>query len=263
MGPPARAAIVALVSIGLLAGFLAVFASQAEAQSALLGPISLHVSVGRQNGALEVDSARIVYSGDRIRTDSTGQALITYGDGSTVVLDTESELVIEYLGTEAGDVVVRMRQTLGRAWYSISQSLSWRGRYEVHTMAMASVVRAGSGEFVSVDADGATTIVVTDGSVETAAAGVSVTVPAGNATTVRPGTPPTRPVPTPAPVAPTAAPTSRPSLSPAPTGTPDTDARAGPAGVDPTDQHDALGALGYAERVSTSCARYCSSYSRW
>src|SRR5438105_13021452 len=194
MGPPARAAIVALVAVGVLGGFFAVFASQAEAQSALLGPISLHVTVGRQNGALEVDSAKVVYSGDRIRTDSTGQALITYGDGSTVVLSTESELVIEYLGTEAGDVVVRMRQTLGRAWYSISQSLSWRGRYEVHTMAMASVVRAGSGEFVSVDADGATTIVVTDGAVETDEAGVSVTVPAGSSTMVSPRTPPTRPV---------------------------------------------------------------------
>src|SRR5205807_7998774 len=100
MGPPARAAIVALVSIGLLAGFLAVFASEAEAQSALLGPISLHVSVGRQNGALEVDTAKVVYSGDRIRTDSTGQALITYADGSTVVVDTASERVIEYPVTE-------------------------------------------------------------------------------------------------------------------------------------------------------------------
>src|SRR2546428_599632 len=73
---------------------------------------------------IEVATERVVRSGDTIRTNSTGRAIVTYRDGSTVLLDVDSELVIELIGAQDGDIVVRMRQTLGRAWYSVSRALS-------------------------------------------------------------------------------------------------------------------------------------------
>jgi hypothetical protein len=211
----ARAA-VALACVGLSCGLLAVLASRAEAQSALLDPLALRVTVARQNAHIEVAQQRIVYDGDHIRTDATGQALVTYRDGSTVLLDTDSELVIEYIRADDGDLIVRMRQTLGRAWYTISQSLSWRGRYEVRTAAMASVIRAGSGSLVIVGPDGETTVVAIDGSVETTADGISLTLPAGKKTTVTPGHPPSSPAPAPSS---SPAPTETPSPSPRPSAT--------------------------------------------
>src|SRR3989441_3046838 len=144
-----------VVAIGcgglVLAALAAILPAPAEAQSALVNPLALRVTVTREREKLEVAAERVVLSGDAIRTDSTGRALVMYRDGSTVLLDVDSELVIEFVGSENGDVVVRMRQTLGRAWYSVSRALSAESRYEGRSAALAAVIRAGSGSFVAGD----------------------------------------------------------------------------------------------------------------
>jgi len=101
--------VVAIGCVGLvLVAFAALHAAPAEAQSALVNPLALRVTVTRERALLEVATERVVESGDAIRTDSSGSALITYRDGSTVLLDVDSELVIEFIGAEEGDIVVRM-----------------------------------------------------------------------------------------------------------------------------------------------------------
>src|SRR2546427_5496279 len=224
-----------LIAIGcaglVLAALAAILASPAEAQSALVNSLALRVTVSREMAKIEVATERVVRSGDTIRTNSTGRAIVTYRDGSTVLLDVDSELVIELIGAQDGDIVVRMRQTLGRAWYSVSRALSAGSRYEVRSAAMASVIRAGSGTYVAVGGDGETTIVATAGSVEADAGGVRVTLPAGTTTSVAVGSAPSSPAPG---VAPTPVPagqsTLRPTASPTATPTPEPPGHSGSGG---------------------------------
>jgi len=227
--------LIAIGSAGLvLAALAAILASPAEAQSALVNSLALRVTVRRETALLEVATERLVRSGDTIRTNSTGRGIVTYRDGSTVLLDVDSELVIELIGAQDGDIVVRMRQTLGRAWYSVSRALSAGSRYEVRSAAMASVIRAGSGSFVAVGGDGETTIVATAGSVEADASGVRVTLPAGTTTRAAVGSAPSSPAPG---VAPTPVPagqsTPRPtaSLTATPTPTPEPPQRSASGGA--------------------------------
>jgi hypothetical protein len=214
-------AVFGVVCIGLSLAALSTFASQAEAHSALVQALTARVTVAHGESHLEIVGERVVREGNRIRTDASGQALITYRDGSTVLLDVESELVIELIEADERGLLVRMTQTLGRAWYSLSR-LSVDSRFEVLSAAMASAIRAGSNSYVVVGPDGETTVVVTDGTVETAGAGVAVTVAAGSATSITVGSAPSSPVPVPAPAPqPTPAPTatSRPSTTPTATPT--------------------------------------------
>ena len=153
--------------------------SPAAAQSALLDTLSTHVTLARAGVVDEVTNERVIRSGDTVATDRTGHAVVTYPDGSTALLEENSELTIEFVRTSAGDYVVRMQQTLGRVWYAITRTVASGGRYEVHSAAMASVIRAGSGSFVEVLPGGETTVVATAGSVETSAGGTNVIVPAG------------------------------------------------------------------------------------
>ncbi|TMF68003.1 MAG: FecR domain-containing protein, partial [Chloroflexi bacterium] len=227
-----------------------------------MNPLALRVTVTREREKLEVAAERVVLSGDAIRTDSTGRALVMYRDGSTVLLDVDSELVIEFVGSENGDVVVRMRQTLGRAWYSVSRALSAESRYEVRSAALAAVIRAGSGSFVAVDANGETTIVATEGSVQADAGGVSVTLPAGTTTRVVAGSPPSSPVPGVAPPPPAAKPTPRATAFATATPTPTADSRgasggnatrAGDSAPDPHAEPDAP-AIGDACADADACS---------
>ena len=223
-----RAAVIAVcIALGLAA--LSTFASQAEAHSALVHALSARVTVAQGESQPEIVGEQVVREGNRIRTDASGQALITYRDGSTVLLDVESELVIEAIETDDRGLLVRMTQTLGRAWYSLSR-LAADSRFEVHSAAMASVIRAGSSSYVVVGPDGETQVVVTQGTVETAGGGVTVTVAAGSSTSIAVGSTPSSPapVPTPAPE-PSPAPTPTPAPSATPSATPSASPTAPPS----------------------------------
>jgi hypothetical protein len=214
-----RLAVIGVVCIALSLAALSAFASQAEAHSALVHALTARVTVAQGELLHEIVGERVVREGNRIRTDTSGQALITYRDGSTVLLDVESELVIEAIEMDERGLLVRMTQTLGRAWYSLSR-LAVDSRFEVHSAAMASVIRAGSNSYVVVGPDGETQVVVTEGTVETAGAGVTVAVAAGSSTSITVGSTPSSPVPVPAPAPqPTPAPTTRAPNTP-PTATP-------------------------------------------
>jgi hypothetical protein len=183
MGAMARVALCGVVGG---AAALAVFAasSPTERQSALLRVLSPQVTLARANTVESVPFERVIRSGDTVRTDARGRALVTYPDGSTATLDGSSELTIEFVRTSAGDYLVRMEQTIGRVWYAAARTIGSGGRYEVRSTAMASVIRAGSGSYVAVSEDGATSIIATTGTVDATAGGATVTLPAGASTTV-------------------------------------------------------------------------------
>jgi hypothetical protein len=214
MFPTTRVAVVGIVLTGVSLAAFSALASQAEAQSALIDVLATRVAVTQGGAPTEIVGERVVRGGDRIRTDRSGQALITYRDGSTVLVDVDSEIAIELIETDERGVLVRMTQSLGRAWYSLSRTLSVDSRFEVRSAAMASVIRAGSDSYVVVGPGGETTVVATVGTVETAGAGVTVTVGAGSGTSVAVGSAPSSPGP-----APSRAPQPTPARSATPTAT--------------------------------------------
>ena len=190
------------VAFGAALFFLLLTAeSPAAAQSALLDAISTRVTLARNGAVDEVTTGRVIRSGDTVATDRTGRAVVTYPDGSTALLEESSELTVEFVRTTAGDYVVRMQQTLGRVWYAVARTVASGGRYEVHSAAMASVIRAGSGSFVAVLPGGETTVVATAGSVETSAGGTAIIVPAGASTVVSAAGTPSPPGPAALPIA--------------------------------------------------------------
>jgi hypothetical protein len=211
MGVVGRLAVTAMFGVGLLGIGVALESPAAASRAALLDTLAPLVTVERAGVLSQVAVERVVGSADTIRTDATGRALITYSDGSTAVLDPASELTIEFVRTDAGDVIVRMQQTLGRVWYAVNRTVSAGSRYEVRSSAMASVIRAGSGSVIVVGSDGVTSVLATEGDVDTTANGVSVTLPAGSGTTMAAGS-------TPAPPRPAAA--AQPAAAPSPSALP-------------------------------------------
>jgi len=199
VGVVGRIAVAALFGMGFLSIVFSVESPALSSRSALLDALASRVSVERAGVVSRVTVERVVGSGDTVRTDASGSALITYPDGSTAMLDPESELTIELVRADGGDVIVRMQQTLGRVWYAVKRTVSSGSRYEVRSSAMASVIRAGSGSYVVVSPDGVITVVATDGEVDTTANGASVTIPAGSGTMVAAGSTPAPPQPAPAP----------------------------------------------------------------
>jgi hypothetical protein len=220
------------VAIGAALTFLLLIAeSPAAAQSALLDTLSTHVTLARNGAVDEVTSERVIRSGDTVATNRTGRALVTYPDGSTALLEESSELTVEFVRTTAGEYVVRMQQTLGRVWYAVARTVASGGRYEVHSAAMASVIRAGSGSLVAVLPGGETTVVATAGSIETSAGGTAVTVPAGASTVVSAAGTPSPPGPAGfaiAPATPSPVPSSTPETPRPETATPQTTPAATP-----------------------------------
>jgi hypothetical protein len=176
---------------------------------------------------LRVAGTDVLRPGETLRTDAHGRAVLTYADGTTVLVVEGSEFSYVVSETSLGEIIVTMLQSTGRMWYRFSAVLAPGARYELRFPVGAAVVRAGTAFDASVESDGTTTIVTSDGTVEVVAAGVSVPVSSGQQTVVRrggaPGAPSTatpQPAPTSAPTPTTTAtnaPTPSQTASPAPT----------------------------------------------
>jgi hypothetical protein len=230
--------------LAVLAGTVGVVAVVAMASSvlnassrsgiALLEPIAQAVfyrAAGETNFALADDSV-VLRDGDAVRTDASGRAYITYADGTTLVVEPNTELAID-VSEKDNDLLVLITQNAGRVWYQISRTLSPDARYEVRSGSLAAVVRAGTTVAVDVTTDG-TNVTAIEGAADATSGGQTVTVTAGNGTTVASGSAPStaapatvtpppinpvayQPAPTPAPVATLPLPTIPVASTPTPT----------------------------------------------
>src|SRR5919201_1728344 len=235
--PPLRRRTLSGTRLAVLAGTVGVVAVVAMASSvlnassragiALLEPIAQAVfyrAAGETNFALADDSV-VLRDGDAVRTDASGRAYITYADGTTLVVEPNTELAID-VSEKDNDLLVLITQNAGRVWYQISRTLSPDARYEVRSGSLAAVVRAGTTVAVDVTTDG-TNVTAIEGAADATSGGQTVTVTAGNGTTVAsgsaPSTPPPinpvayQPAPTPAPVATLPLPTIPVASTPTPT----------------------------------------------
>ena len=113
-----------------------------------------------------VHSDTFVSSGDRIRTDETGSALITwFGDGTFIELQPNSELIIEEFSVDDESFVIDASLIQGSILNSVRRLIDQSLRYQINTSNMTATVR-GTVFAVSLDDETMnTTVAVVEGTV--------------------------------------------------------------------------------------------------
>ena len=159
--------------------------------AAVLAVLNSGVDASRQGGefgpALDGD---VFATGDVVRADEKGRAVLTFFDGSTVSVDPKSRVrVLSLTKTGAGALQLQLEQTAGRTWASVSKLTSPDSKFEIKTPSMVATVRGTTFEtIVETQPDGTvtTTIKTSEGEVLVqAAAGGQVTVGAGQQVDIR------------------------------------------------------------------------------
>src|SRR5207253_2895732 len=110
----------------------------------------------------------LLEQGDTIRTASGGHAALTFFDRSLVVLEPDTQIVLETLRTVAGgrDIDLILRQVTGKTWHVVAHTIGDGGRYSVLTPTSTNTVQ-GTAFQVRIDTVGRTVVSTTDGTVRT------------------------------------------------------------------------------------------------
>jgi hypothetical protein len=134
----------------------------------------------------------IYATGDLVRANVDGRAVLTFFDGSSLSVDPGSQVKVVALNRVSTDgIQVTIEQSLGRSWQSVQKLKTPDSRYEVRTPSTSAVVR-GTGflTFVQQLTTGVTqtTYQVDEGTLQVnATAGGTVSVPAGTQVTIAEG----------------------------------------------------------------------------
>ena len=134
----------------------------------------------------------IYATGDLVRANVDGRAVLTFFDGSSLSVDPGSQVKVVALNRVSTDgIQVTIEQSLGRSWQSVQKLKTPDSRYEVRTPSTSAVVR-GTGflTFVQQLTTGGTqtTYQVDEGTLQVnATAGGTVSVPAGTQVTIAEG----------------------------------------------------------------------------
>ena len=79
----------------------------------------------------------VIAAGDTLRTGRGATAEFTYVEGSSVRVDSDTQIVVASLRTSD----VGVGQALGRAWHVVTSLISGGSRYEVRTPSSTASVR--------------------------------------------------------------------------------------------------------------------------
>ncbi len=156
----AAAALGAVVLVGAVATTIPVDPTRALLEPSAPGVFVRHGD-GPDTQALE---ATVLGRGDAVHTDAVGRAVITYADGTTLVLEPGARLVLD-AARSTFDFLALVRQTAGRLWHQLARGFTAAARYEGSAGALAAVVRAGSTVEVVIAPDGTAQIVTVSGAV--------------------------------------------------------------------------------------------------
>ena len=237
--PLAVASALVLILIAIGGSFLLFQPGRSIARSA---------SLDRVEGMVELMPAgshtwRAASTGDRVeagsqmRTGPSSSASLTFFDGSTVDLESQTEVAIVQMNAQPdGDRVIVLNQALGHTHSRVQKVAGRTSRFEIETPAAVAMVRGT--EFTTiVEASGRTSVMVADGLVEVTAQGTTVEVSAGQMTSVRPGEPPAAASVIPEPEPPeTVTAVPGPTSTPTPTATPTPSHTPKPLDPPPTSQ---------------------------
>ena len=168
----------------------------ASAQNAAtLSVLNRAIEGARAGGAFVAAlDGEVFATGDLVRANVEGRAVLTFFDGSSMSVDPGSQVKVIALNRVSTDgIQVTIEQSLGRSWSAVQKLKTPDSRYEVRTPSTTAVVR-GTGFLTLVQqlASGGTqtTYQVDEGTLQvTATAGGSVSVPAGSQVTIAEGAP--------------------------------------------------------------------------
>jgi len=131
--------------------------------------------------------------GTRVKTALDSTALLTFFDGSTLIVEPGTEIEIQQLqSSDKKSVTIVLKQWMGRTWSHVVKMLDKGSRYEIETPSAVALVR-GTRFLVDVNEEGKTREQTTEGLVSVTAQGEEVFVPAGQITIIEPGTTPSEP----------------------------------------------------------------------
>lgn len=153
--------------------------------AAVLSILSSGVDASRAGATFEPALDGDVFAtGDVVRADDKGRAVLTFFEGSTLSVDPGSAVkVVSLVKTGSGGIQLDLEQTAGRTWASVSKLVAADSKFAIHTPSITALVRGTAFEtIVETLPDGkvVTTIKTGEGEVVVqAAAGGEVRVPAG------------------------------------------------------------------------------------
>jgi hypothetical protein len=185
----------ALIIACVMGGTNFVSPSPARADNCVLSDISgtVEVQAPEMDGQSGTEGMTLD-AGTLITTAKDSTGLLTFFDGSTLKL--ESETVIEIQQLESGEdqsVTIVLSQMQGCTWSNVVTMADDGSRYQINTPSAVAVAH-GSRFLVDVDETGQTTEQTTEGFVSITAQGEEVFVPAGLVTVVELGATPTEPI---------------------------------------------------------------------
>jgi hypothetical protein len=189
------------VAIGLVLIIVSAFSinnfmspSPALADGCTLSIISGNVEISGQASNQAGTDGMTLNAGTRIKTMPDSSALLTFFDGSTVELKSDTEIEITRLESNNGKAVtIVLKQWVGRTWSTVVKMADKGSRYQIETPSAVALVR-GTQFLIDVDNTGRTREHTTQGLVSVSAKGEEVLVPPGQVTIVETGTPPSEPV---------------------------------------------------------------------
>ncbi len=180
-----RFAIVLLVVVVAAGAFLffprggGLSIANAATLSVLHGQVDAQKSGGDFSPAFDGD---LLTSGDVVRANAAGNAVVTFFEGSTLTVQSGSQVRVASLTkTSDGGIQVSIEQTLGRTWASV-QKLGSSSKFEIKTPTSTAAVRGTAFETVVEIVNGVTTTTIktTEGEVVVqAVSGGQTTVGAG------------------------------------------------------------------------------------
>lgn len=186
-----------LVLVVAVVGFLyfprgsALAAINAAVLSVLNGDVDGSKAGAAFEPALDGD---VFATGDVVRANEKGRAVLTFFEGSTLSVDPGSNVkVISLVKTPSGGIQLDLEQTAGKTWASVSKLVAADSKFQIRTPSMTAIVRGTAFETIVEklpDGKVVTTIKTSEGEVVVqAAAGGEVRVPAGTEVNVQEGAP--------------------------------------------------------------------------
>ncbi len=170
---------------------------QTGPQTAVLGDLQGVVSVQKPDGNWEqVHSLSSLAAGTRVRTGALSKASLTFFDGSVAKLGPDSEISIDTLNAlrpEEGFRTVVMTQWRGDSTHEVAFRHDGGSRYEVQSPSGTGIARGTVFE-VSVLPDLTSRYTVLEGRVDVTSINVTVSVMAGQLSTILADEPPADPV---------------------------------------------------------------------
>jgi len=134
------AGIVLAAALALGAGASAVLASDRDGVVSRSAVITVNGPVLTRHGIADfvpASDGAVVGAGDIVRAATGASAEITYFDGSSVRLESDTQIVIVGLRPSDGGAA----QTLGRAWQAVTRLISGGSRYETRGPSSTASVR--------------------------------------------------------------------------------------------------------------------------